>query len=272
MQNQETIETFKKDLKAAALAMTKQQVRYLVDAYYAMQENRIRCYAQKREADKSGEPGKVMEYLAVQAEDLETLAKKALDYWSADQPVGKWLRSITGIGPVIAAGLLAHTDIEKCKKQAAGAFWAFAGYDPTRQWEKGEKRPWNAAFKTLCWKVGESFVKVSGLESDFYGKLIIQRKEYELAKNEKGDYAEQAAAVLKTRPNHAQAKIYKQGKLPPGHIHARAKRWAVKLFLAHFFEVYYRHHFKTDPPLPYPIAHKGHTHRIPPPNGESHTP
>ncbi len=59
-------------------------------------------------------------------------------------------------------------------------------------------------------------------------------------------------------------KYYIKGQLPPAHIQARAERYAVKLFIAHFFEVYYKFHFKKDPPAPYPIAFLGHVHKIEP--------
>ena len=94
--------------------------------------------------------------------------------------------SITGIGPVIAAGMIANIDIKKC--QTAGAIWKFAGLDPTVEWKKGQKRPWNADLKTLCWKLGQSFLKVQSNSNAFYSRLYLERKEYETEKNEKGDY------------------------------------------------------------------------------------
>jgi hypothetical protein len=81
-------------------------------------------------------------------------------------------------------------------------------------------------------------------------------------------YAEQAKAVLekkkigKTTDAYA---AYSIGKLPPAHIHARAKRYAVKLFLAHLHEVWYTKHFGEAPPKPYPIAILGHAHYLAPP-------
>ena len=53
--------------------------------------------------------------------------------------------------------------------------------------------------------------------------------------------------------------------LPPGHIHARAKRWAVKLFLSHVYEEWYRRVYKKEPPVIYSIAMMGHLHKIDPP-------
>jgi hypothetical protein len=60
-------------------------------------------------------------------------------------------------------------------------------------------------------------------------------------------------------------KHYSAGRLPPGQIDARARRYAVKLFLSHLHEVWYKAHFGKAPPLPYPIAILGHAHIKPPP-------
>ncbi len=125
--------------------------------------------------------------------------------------------------------------------------------------------PWNAALKTLSWKIGESFVKVCNHKDDFYGHLYTERKEQEHAKNEAGEFAAQAADKLKKykigKITDAYA-YYSVGKLPPAHIHSRAKRYAVKIFLSHYFEAAYRFHYRKEPPAPFPIAILGHAHRI----------
>ena len=63
-------------------------------------------------------------------------------------------------------------------------------------------------------------------------------------------------------------KHYLEGKLPPARIHLRAKRWAVKLFLAHYHHVLYESTHGTPPPKPYILAKDPelHTHFIAPPN------
>jgi len=130
------------------------------------------------------------------------------------------------------------------------------------------RRPWNAKLKVLCWKIGQSFVKVSNNPKDYYGKVYKQRKEYEQAKNENGDYADQAERILATKKISKETEAYKWyslGKLPPGHIQARSERYAVKLFLSHLHGYWYEEEFGTKPPLPYPIAILGHAHMIEPP-------
>lgn len=261
----ELIERMSRDLAASAATMSRDEARYLVDAYYQMQDSRIRAQGQLRagvqEVDEP--PHATLGWLFASNTTLENQVKRALDIYSTASEVGRWSRSIVGIGPVIAAGLIAHIDIEKCP--TVGHIWSFAGLNPTRTWAKGEKRPWNAELKTLCWKIGESFVKVKGNEADTYGKIYDQRKAYELARNERGEYAQQAQLILEAKRFKGDTKAkgaYEKGRLPDGHVHARAKRYAVKLFLAHWHEVAYRAHFGTSPPLPYAIAILGHAHHL----------
>lgn len=261
----EPIQRLTKDLAAASRTLSRDEARFLVDAYYSMQENRIRADGQVRALTETGEPHDVLRWLAEQSETLENQVRRALAKYAESDQLGEWALSVKGIGPVITAGLLAHIDIEKAP--TVGHIWRFAGLDPTQSWEKGMKRPWNASLKTLCWKIGESFVKVSGHEDAVYGKIYLQRKEYETRRNEAGDLKEQAAAMLARKKfgKDTQARAhYEAGHLPPAHIHARAKRYAVKLFLSHYHDIGYRLRYNKAPPLPYPIAHLGHVHKIEP--------
>lgn len=264
----EAVTRLTRDLKKAAQTLSPDEARYLVDAYYQMQGDRIRSANQVRALTASEEPHQTIAWLAENAGVLERSIASALDAYSAASLVGKWARSICGVGPVITAGLLAHIDIGKAP--TAGHIWRFAGLDPTVTWEKGQKRPWNASLKTLCWKIGESFVKVSTNDDDVYGHLYIERKAKEQARNDAGELADQAAAKLarhKIGRNTDAFKSYATGRLPPAHVHARAKRWAVKLFLAHYQAVAYRDHFGTDAPKPYILTREGgHVHEIAVPN------
>jgi len=248
-----------RDLKKASATLTDTEARFLVDAYYSMQENRIRSDNQVR--SMVAEPHDVIGWLAEQSESLEHQIKGALDVYSKNHPVGGWLHSVKGVGPVIAAGLLAHIDIHKAP--TVGHIWRYAGMDPTSKWNKGEKRPWNASLKVVCWKLGESFVKVSGYEDAYYGHIYKQRKDKETAANERGAFAQQAVGSLNAKKISKDTdayKAYSTGKLPPAHLHARAKRYAVKQFLADLHGEMYRTILGEEPPLPYPIAILGHAH------------
>lgn len=132
------------------------------------------------------------------------------------------------------------------------------------------RRPWSAMVKTLtAFKLGECFVKVKSNSKDFYGAIYESRKRYEMEKNDRRDYADQAAAGAKRVGRSTEAyKFYMDGRLPPGHIHARCRRYAVKMFISHLHEVMYRDYFEKAPPVPYVFAKSGgdHRHYIAPPN------
>lgn len=263
----EPMQRLSRDLRNSAKQLTPSQARYLVDLYYQVQEYRKRAANQARAMGESGEPHELVTWVFGNMEMLENDIRRALDRYSDGQIPGQWAKSITGIGPVLSAGLLAHIDITQAP--TVGHIWRFAGLDPTVTWEKKSKRPWNAKLKVLCWLAGESFVKVSNNEKDVYGHLYAVRKEQEQERNEAGAFAEQAAAVLankKIGKDTDAYKAYSVGKLPPAHIHARAKRYAVKLFLAHYHHVAYETQYDAPPPKPYVLEHMGHVDYKAPPN------
>lgn len=235
-----------KDLKEAAKTLSAAEARFLVDTYYQMQDGRIRADGQRRaidgDADAGVKPHLVLDWLSDNNSLMEKQIIRALDAYSDSNKAGVWAKSIVGIGPVIAAGLLAHIDITKCP--TAGHIWRYAGLDPTVRWESREKVaewvkereptqetvaeaarvfgrsldtlmkytekltlatiqaaisrcPWNQQLKVLAWKIGESFVKQSGRDSDVYGKIYLSRKALETERNESGAFTEQAADKLR---------------------------------------------------------------------------
>jgi hypothetical protein len=297
-----------KDMKEAAKNLGPTEARFLVDAYYQMQDQRIRSAGQVRSMNKeeTPEPHAVLDWLLEQSTVLEKQVHIALYAYAKSQDMGNWLMSICGVGPVIAAGLLAHID---WTKPTVGHIWRFAGLDPTSVWVKGKRRPWNASLKTLCWKVGESFVKQRPNKKDIYGKEYFLRKTNEITQNDQGLYAAQAKVKLEKVGKNTEswpwyAACYPAGTaaaylalasvfperdkctaeraqllrdrrveagtgvhmLPPNHINARARRWTVKLFLSHSHFVGLWLKTKRLAPNPYPIAFCGHAHVIPPPN------
>jgi len=257
----EPIEKLKKDILSAAIRLSDDEARFLVDYYYIAQEDRKRSSNQKLALTKTQEPNAVITWLAAQSMTLEKQILRALDSYTQTHLMGNWMREIYGIGPVISAGLLAHIDITKAP--TVGHIWSFAGLDPRRKWEPKTKRPWNASLKTLCWKVGQSFMKFSNEPECVYGHLYRQRKEYEIKRNEAGGNAEAAVeGTTRVKKTTDAYKFYSVGKLPPAQIDARARRWAVKIFLSHLHAEWYRRHFNQEPPKPFAIAILGHAHEI----------
>ena len=253
---------FARDVRSMSADLDSTSARNIVDAYYVLQENRMAFAAQARELEKQESPHELVAFMAHNLHAMEKALKYPLERFAESSVAGEWALSMYGIGPVLAAGLSAHIDITKAP--TAGSVWRYAGLDPTQKWEKGQKRPYNAELKTLCWKIGQSFMKFSGKEQCFYGQLYKQDKARRIAKNEAGDYADFAKEILETKnfkANQTRAKL-ESGTLSDAQIDAQARRFAVKIFLSHYHAVAFQAHYGEPAPRPYIIAHGDHVHEI----------
>jgi len=256
------------DLRAAGRELSPKQQRILVDLYYQLQDNRKATANQLRAAHE--EPNTWVTFLTTFMHKMEKLAAGGLDIASSQQAVSRWAKAQVGIGPVIAAGLAAYIDITRTP--SVSGLWSLAGLNPDAVWSKGEKRPWNAALKVLCWKCGDSFCKFHNHPNCFYGHIYAARKVLEVERNAAGQFRALAEKTLAER--HIQDKatraVYEAGQLPAGRLELRARRVAVKLFLSHYWEVAYWEHYHTMPRSPYIQAKEPllHRHYVPPPGYE----
>ena len=293
-----TLRDLRKCVAQSVNKMDRESIKNLVNTYYDIQGYRIiienRIAAAKRNAaaisdseSKTETPKtdvvKTEDYdflndtittyadriLSSGLRELEDFIKNALKAYVDSDPIGRWCTSIMGIGPVIAAGLLSYIDIDRC--QTAGCIWSYAGISGNEVKKKGEKFNYSPKFKTLCWKIGQSFIKTSNNPKDIYGHLYKEKKAFYVEKNNNGGFAERAKEELATKKITKDSALYKtleSGKLSDAHINAMASRFAVKIFLSHLFEVWYEYHNGEKPPKPFVEAHLGHVHIIGAPNRE----
>lgn len=418
---------FNKSVENDIVKLDGNEIRYLVDYYYQKQEERKTKFSQIRAVkDKSDIGGEykntALQWLAENSKTEEEQLKKMLDLWSKNTPVGRWMQSIVGIGPVITAGFLCYLDISKA--QHAARFYSYVGLndnnipwlgktksvevtnkvmkqyheemdnildlfvgdidnekkfkkmmvslskaypyrdelytnviypvlsgdeesivtDNTAQTKavqllldcgeidtisrtfnndsaaspslfadlchyvnnkdimtataidiasketnrlastienglqtcinvtksKKDKRvaytkaelisylakpPYNTKLKTLCWKVGDSFLKRSNHPDSLYGRLYKERKAYETRNNNNGCYAKEAQKKLTEMniKNEDVRKVYESGRLTDAHINNRALRWTVKIFITHLFEIMYMDYYHKAPPKIYAL-------------------
>lgn len=256
----ENVHRLTKDIKEAVSSVGIDEARFLVDTYYQIQHERITAAARIRALSGEEEPHALMNWLFKQFETLENQIKLSLDKYTDCFEATRWAKSQVGIGPVISAGLYANIDPAQCNH--AAKVWRYAGLAPHYDWGKGQKRPWNARLKTLCaFKMGESFVKTCNHPNSYYGRIYKQRKELETLRNEAGEFANIAKDILEKKTFNKSTEAYKaysQGKLPLAHIHARARRVAVKLFISHFTQVLWESTYNTKQAPIYAIAHLDH--------------
>jgi hypothetical protein len=209
-----------------------------VQLYYDSQKLRIIHENKLRAVGESELFGWFMAWLRV---GEETLLGKLREWVEGEEAPreARWAYGQDGIGPVLAAGLSAYIDVGKAN--SVSALWKYCGQAPGYDRPvKGVKLPYHARLKTLCWKLGDSFVKVSGKEGSVYGRLYAGFKEEEILRNEGGRYREAAARELankKWKEDTVTRGRLEKGKLSDGHLHSRAKRRAVKIFLQHYWVV-----------------------------------
>src|SRR4029077_19936483 len=216
------------------LALKSHEIGEMVELYYDSQHLRI----QHANKERTEPPSELAEWLDFWTHAGESVISGALKRWilsDESPPETRWAFDQIGIGPVIAAGLAAHIDIEKAV--TISSVWKFAGLAPGSDKKvKGQKLAYNSRLKTLCWKLSESMVKVSAKDGATYGKLYADFKADEIRRNDEGRYAEAAKRELATKKITEKATKDKllSGRLTDGHLHSRAKRRTAKIFLAHY--------------------------------------
>ncbi len=258
--------------KAEALeckGITQEEARMLVGMYYSIQKFRMaagaKVSAHTNRQDIIGP--QEMAFLKARKEDLYQAEKntaKGLKAFAEGEALGRWSMSNVGLGPVNTAGLLAHIDFSTCcckvyegvpRKDrpghkcdglaTAGAIYKFAGLIDKKHlpWTKGQKRPYNAQLKKLCFLIGESFKRTSKLPDAFYGRLYARRKEQEVRRNDAGMYKELAyerlalAKEKKYNISPEQKETWGSGRLQAVGLDLRAMRYAVQIFLSHYHAI-----------------------------------
>lgn len=122
-------------LKQNGGGITDNEARFLVDLFYTMQDQRIRCNNQvkgldrdAKKAETQAEPHDALDWTLTQFKTLELQIEKLLGIYVSMHPMAWFFEQTVGIGGILAAGLLAHIDIHKAP--TAGHIWNFAGLNP----------------------------------------------------------------------------------------------------------------------------------------------
>jgi hypothetical protein len=258
-----------KDMREAGVTLSPQEARFLVDIYYQMQERRKRSKNQVRALDESGEPHRIIKWLSDSEKTMERQVKAALLSYAESRPEGRWAMSNVGIGPVISAGLMAHIDPLKCHYYSK--LVRFAGMIPGQKKIKGRKMDWNQSLKQIVFHIGECLIKFQNhKDAQFYGKIYRDYKDMVITRNENGYYEDRCKQILeekKWNKSTVSYKAYAKGRFPDGHVHAMARRYVAKFFLAHYHQVIHELYHPEPYPQPYIIEHDDkHDHYVPPPN------
>jgi hypothetical protein len=243
------------DAKDAAKVLKEREAQFLCGMYLKFQKERVGI--QQRTKTLPDEPNRALTFILEEFSAREENMKILMDVYTDKHPIAYEMKKIKGIGPVIAAGYVAHVDMSRVNY--FGQVLSYGGYSPSVVWKKGEKRPFNMSFRAVLIHAGRSFLFASGYPDSYFGAHYRMFKRMIEARNENGEYAEKAASKLekynigKTTQAYS---AYSKGKLPKGHIIALAKFKCVSLFVG----IVHDHWSKQlgKPIFPYPFEYMGH--------------
>ena len=130
-------------LKEDIIKLEPSEIRFIVDAYYQKQDDRKTKFHQIRAIEQGGDVEyghqlTLLQWLANSSKNEEAQIKKLLDKWTSNNPIGRYLKDIVGIGPVFSAAMLAYFDVSKANYY--GNFTSYAGLnDNNIKWLGSEK-------------------------------------------------------------------------------------------------------------------------------------
>ena len=198
-------------------ALKNKELRILVESFYDMQKLRIAMGNRVRQYGKAGLLSDIDTNQALEKiKEGENGLEKQIAGVVKQHPLwDEWFSGVKGIGPVMAAGVIAWRD-DISKADTISAFWKYHGLAPSQSKRKrGEKLDYNPKAKTHAWKIGMQLLKAKGKYSDIY---YISKAKYEA----RSDIKE----MHETGDARGGMKSYKL------HIHYMALRKMIKQFLA----------------------------------------
>jgi hypothetical protein len=218
---------------SAKAPLPKEAVVELVKIYYDVQDVRIASENRLRTV------GVVEGVNVSHLKKLEKEIRNRIHENYKDDPLYKWLRSIRGIGPVLAGGLISGIDIRKAEH--VSSLWKYFGYHVVNgeavKKRRGEKLGFNPDMRTLGYKIADSFVKH---RTPVYRQIYEERKKKAMEKLHHPEINPENCPKYEKCMEELKRKATRLGrgvKAPPcaKHIHLRACRETVKEFLRHLW-------------------------------------
>ncbi len=168
--------------------------------------------------------------------------EKDISVKAASHPMYQFVLDHKGIGPKSFAAIVGECGSLLNYDNPAKVFkrMGLAVMDGTRIQKRGKTKQefidWGYSKRRRTWMylLTEAIEKQTAGNGSVYKDLYVERKAYEKAKNEAGDYKEQAAEAISEKnigKTTVTYKAYAAGKLPDAHINMRVKRFVAKRIL-----------------------------------------
>ena len=173
------------------IAREKKIVQYLVDQYLQSQAYRIKAENQIRALTQGYDKYDLTQFVFISKEKhnaavQEALNKKYMDIVTDEVPVCRWMKSITGIGPVISAYLFASFQMAKDRYNTD--FLSYAGLNDNNNPWLGTKRAQELTDEAIGFREQE-FSKISDFIIDQIGETKFKKLNTQFKKLGKNDFS-----------------------------------------------------------------------------------
>lgn len=247
-------------------------LRYLTDLYDQAQklrigvDNRIRAASQGADG---GDPDPELREVATDMLAVERKIFRRMKREIKDHPAWPWMEGVKGIGPTLGTKILGLIgQIETF--DTVSKLWAFSGYavrDGKRERPvKGKKIGYSVRLKTALYLAGDSFVKSRSPYRDLYDdrkerylrdkQLVVIRRLVPEA--DSPDEELLVSKAMRARLVKLCNEREEGAAWTDGHVEAAARRYMVKIFVSHLWEVWREEEgFPTRPP--YALEYLNHS-------------
>ena len=224
----------------------------MVDATLVIEKLRLAAQRRKSHLEEQSKEDPDTTELYRRLKDLEDFVDGRIAVLLKAHPAYDWFSRVKGIGPENIAKVVGLIDITRC--DTPSALWKFCGYSvedgvaPRRT--RGKKLTYNSQLRSLCWRLATSLMRGGGKFYDYYLK---EKDKYYQSYIGKGMQIVPATSLPKEKGKRYEP----ENVLSEGHLHNRALRKMIKLFLCLLWVVW-REEQGLPVTKPYVIEKLGH--------------
>lgn len=232
----------------------------LVDAALTIEKLRVASEVRQSHLARQGKQDPETDELHRRVKDLEDFVDGRVANLIKAHSAYHWFSRIKGIGKENIGKVIGLININMA--EYVSSLWKFAGFSvedgaaPKRR-KGGGKLEYNSQLRSMCWRLGSSLLRARG---KYYGYYLREKDKYYQRYEGQGVKIVPATSL----PKDKNGKRYEpDDMIAEGHVHNRAMRKMIKLFLGHLWIVW-REAEGLPVSKPYAIDQLGHNSYIDP--------
>jgi len=206
---------------------TMKSIDMLVDAGLKTEKLRVATQVRRTHLGLRGREDKLTDELLDRVGDLEKWIDDTIAELIQAHPAYPWFSRVRGVGRENIAKVIGQIDIEKA--DTISALWKFCGYSVDNGYApkriKGDTLHYNSNLRSMCWRLGSSLLRAKGR---FYEYYLVEKDKYVQRYQGQGMSIVPATSLPKVNGKKQETDTI----ISEGHVHNRALRKMIKLFLA----------------------------------------